>query len=209
LSLPTGQNIYIRARGYYRTGINDSSGSITESVRNAFIAPPPVPTSVVSRKLHSGAPFDINLPLTGNSGIECRSGGATNDYQVVFTFPSSVTFTNASVTAGTGSVSSSSGSGTTTVTVNLTGVTNAQRIMVTLFGVNDGMSTGDVGVQMGVLIGDTNGNGTVNASDVSQTKGRIGQTLSATNFRSDVNANGSINAGDVGLVKSKVGTALP
>ena len=40
-----------------------------------------------SRKLHSGAPFDINLPLTGTSGIECRSGGATNDYQVVFTFP--------------------------------------------------------------------------------------------------------------------------
>ena len=46
--------------------------------------------------------FDINLPLTGDAGIECRSGGASNDYQIVFSFPSSVTFTNASVTAGYG-----------------------------------------------------------------------------------------------------------
>src|SRR5256885_31303 len=83
LNLPTEQNIYIRARGYYRTGYLNSSESITESVRNAFITLPPTPTQVVSRKLHSGVPFDINLPLMGSSGIECRSGGATNDYQVV------------------------------------------------------------------------------------------------------------------------------
>ena len=37
LSLPTGQNIYIRARGYYRSGYFNGSESITESVRNAFI----------------------------------------------------------------------------------------------------------------------------------------------------------------------------
>ena len=94
---------------------------------------PPTPTQVVSRKLHSGAPFDIILPLTGSPGIECRSGGATNDYQVVLTFANAVTFNNAAVTTGAGSVSSTSGSGTTTVTVNLTGVTNAQTITVTLF----------------------------------------------------------------------------
>ena len=75
--------------------------------------PPPTPTQVVSRKLHSGVPFDINLPLTGNSGIECRSGGATNDYQVVFTFASAVTFNSAAITAAAGSVSGTSGSGTT------------------------------------------------------------------------------------------------
>ena len=95
------------------------------------------------------------MPLTGNPGIECRSGGATNDYQVIFTFPSSVTFINAAVTGGVGSVSGSGGNGTNTVTVNLTGVTNVQKITVTLLGVNNGTSTGDVGVQMGVLIGDT------------------------------------------------------
>ena len=53
LNLPTGQNFYIRARGYYRSGFQNGSESITESVRNAFIASPPAPTQVVSRKLHS------------------------------------------------------------------------------------------------------------------------------------------------------------
>ena len=60
LNLPTGQNIYIRARGYYRSGYYNGSESITESVRNAFITLPPTPTQVVSRKMHGGAPFDIN-----------------------------------------------------------------------------------------------------------------------------------------------------
>src|SRR5207245_2682266 len=36
LNLPTRQNIYIRARGYYRSGYQNGSESITESVRNAF-----------------------------------------------------------------------------------------------------------------------------------------------------------------------------
>jgi hypothetical protein len=62
---------------------------------------------------------------------------------------------------------------------------------------------------MGVLLGDTNGNGAVNASDVSQTKSRSGQTSGGTNFRSDVTTNGSINASDVSLVKLRSGSALP
>lgn len=165
--------------------------------------------TAVSRKLHGGTPFDINLPLIGNSGVECRSGGGSNDYQVVFTFAGAVTFSGATVSSGVGMVSSSSGSGTNTLTVNLTGVSNAQRITVTLFTVSDGMSTSDLGVQMGVLTGDTSGNGTVNASDVSQTKARLGQTLDTTNFRSDVNVNGGINATDTSLIKSKLGSGLP
>jgi uncharacterized delta-60 repeat protein len=39
LNLPIGQNFYIRARGYYRSGISSSSESITESVRNSFLNP--------------------------------------------------------------------------------------------------------------------------------------------------------------------------
>ncbi|MEO7723881.1 MAG: dockerin type I domain-containing protein, partial [Chthoniobacterales bacterium] len=210
LSLLTGQNIYLRARGYHRTdGFQNGSGSIQESVRNAFITLPPTPTQVVSRKLHNGMLFEINLPLTGPSGVECRSGGATNDYQVVFTFASAVTFTNAALTTGAGTVSSSSGSGTTAVTVNLAGVTNGQRIRVTLQGASDGTTTGDLGVPMGVLVGDTNGNGTVNASDIGQVKSTSGQTTDAFNFRTDVNVSGSINASDIGQVKAVSGNSLP
>ena len=169
----------------------------------------PTAMQVVSRKIHGTAgPFDINLPLTGTPGVECRSGGTTNDYEVVFTFPGAVTFTNAGVT-GTGSVSSSSGSGTTTIVVNLTGVTTAQTLTVTLFGANNGAGTGDVSVQMGVLVGDTNGSRSVSASDISQTKAQAGQPVTASNFREDVNANGAITASDISLVKSQAGTSLP
>ena len=38
LNLPTGQNIYIRARGYYRCGFSNGSESTMESVRNAFLS---------------------------------------------------------------------------------------------------------------------------------------------------------------------------
>ena len=62
---------------------------------------PPTLQSAVSRKVHGAAgTFDINLPLTGNPGIECRSGGGGNNYQLVLTFPGAVTFSNAVVSSG-------------------------------------------------------------------------------------------------------------
>jgi plastocyanin len=173
------------------------------------VASAPMAQSAFSRKVHGGAgTFDVPLPLTGNVGVECRSGGATNDYQMIINFATSVTVGDAAVTSGTGSVSSFSVSGSE-VTVNLTGVTNVQRITVTLFNVNDGTHMGNVPVSMGVLIGDVNGNAVVNASDVSLTKSQVGQAVSSSNFREDVNANGTISATDVALVKANVGTALP
>jgi hypothetical protein len=166
--------------------------------------------SAVSRKTHGAAGiFDVNLPLSGNSAVESRSGGASNDYQLVFTFPSAVTFTNAAVTSGSGTVSGTGGSGTLTPTVNLTSVTNGQRITVTLLGVNNGSGTGDVSVPMGVLVGDTNGDGFVNSGDALQTRSRSGQVTDATNFRSDVNVDGFVNSGDTITVRSRSGTSLP
>ena len=95
------------------------------------------------------------------------------------------------------------------ITVNLSGVTNAQVITIKLGSVSDGINTGDVSIPMAVLAGDTSGEGTVNSTDVSQTKLQSGQAVTAANFREDVNANGSINATDVSQVKLKSGTALP
>ena len=44
LNQSIGQNLYIRARGYYRTGRQSGSESIQESVRNVFLTlPPPSP----------------------------------------------------------------------------------------------------------------------------------------------------------------------
>ena len=120
----------------------------------------------VSRKLQGTTNFDMNLPFAGHRAIECRSGGADDVYQIVATFGFPVTFNSASVASGTANIASVTGNGTATVTISLTGVSNAQMITVTLSGVNYGVAMGDLPIRMSVLIGDTNGNGSVNASDV-------------------------------------------
>jgi len=166
----------------------------------------PMASDAFSRKVHGAAgTFDVPLPLTGNVGVECRTGPT---YQMIIDFPTSVTVQSASVTSGTGNVDSFTVNGSQ-VTVNLSGVTDQQRITMTLHGVNNGTSTGDVPISMGVLIGDVNGNGTVSSADVALTKSQVGQTVGGSNFREDVNANGVLNAVDVAIVKSDVGHALP
>ncbi len=134
---------------------------------------------------------------------------------MIVTFATQVSITSASITldpnaspAPTGSVSGYTES-SSQVTIDLTGVSNAQTILINLFGVTAGTYTNDVSVRMGVLLGDTTGNGSVNATDVSLTKSKSGQTADGTNFRTDVTVNGSINATDVSTVKLKTGTALP
>jgi hypothetical protein len=169
----------------------------------------PCITAAVSRKTHGiGGTFDLNLPVIGSPGIECRTGGASGDHKVVATFSAPVTLTSASISSGTGTVSSTTVSGNQ-VFVNLTGIANAQTIVITLFGVNDGANTGNVSILMGVLLGDTTANGSVNSSDISQTKSKSGQAVTSANFRQDVTINGTVNSSDISLVKSKSGTALP
>jgi hypothetical protein len=182
----------------------------------------PTVSSAVSRKMHGAAgTFDIDLPLTGTPGIECRTGGATNDYTMAVTFTGNVTVTGmpqAEVILGAGCVGSGGvcNGGMVTVsgavvTVPLTNVADDQTINVRLNGVNGAADTPatDFTIPMSILIGDTSANGIVNATDVSQTKSRVGQPVDTTNFRSDVNPNGTLNASDVAIVKGKVGTSLP
>jgi hypothetical protein len=134
------------------------------------------------------------------------SGGATNDYTIVFTFANNVTVQSANVSAG---IMSSFSVAANIVTVNLTGIPNAQTVTVTLGQVNDGTNVSDVECAMGVLIGDTTGNGLVNSSDIAQIQSQSGQTVTIDNFREDLTANGSINSSDIALAQSQSGTALP
>ena len=188
-------------RYYLRDGLPD---------RGAFESAGTIaPLASASRKTHGAAgAFDVNLPLSGNAGIECRTGGNNGDHQVVLNFATPVTAAGASVTSGVGSVTSTSVNGSQ-VTLSLTGVANAQQIVVTVSDVNDGANLNDVNLPIHILLGDVNGNGGVSASDVSLAKSRLGQPLDVSNFRADVNVNGGINATDVSLVKSHIGTGVP
>jgi hypothetical protein len=132
----------------------------------------------------------------------------------VFTFPIPVTLNGAVVTPQAGKLGNMAGAPSVspdgrTVTLSLTNISDAQTIVMTLSGVSNGTSTNDVTLHMSLLVGDTNGNGVVNASDVSQTKSRSGQAITNANFRSDVVVNGAINASDVAMVKSRSGAGAP
>jgi hypothetical protein len=97
------------------------------------------------------------------------------------------------------------------MTVNLSGVSDVQKITVTLNNVTDSFAQvlPATAVSMNLLIGDTNGNKTVNATDIGQTKVQSGVPVTNANFRRDVTPNGTINASDIGLVKSRSGASVP
>ena len=206
-----GMNVQLR----WRMASDSSVSAVGVMIDDVSIANPvcggsaPTVSSAVSRKVHAATPYDVNLPLvglTGAVGVEDRKGAVAGEHQVVVTFANPVTVGSTSVTAG--SIGSSSVVGNV-VTLNLTGVANAQRLGIALSNVSDGVGLGSRMIPMGVLAGDTGGNGVVNATDVSQTKGQSGQAVTGANFREDVIVNGSINATDVSGVKSSSGTALP
>jgi hypothetical protein len=173
------------------------------------------PLSAVSRKTHGSAgTFDVDLPLVGIPGVECRTGGTNNDYTIVVTFPNPLSGVgSASVTLGTGTVNANSGIGPASnqYTINLTGVTNAQHLGVTLFNVQDatGLASPSITIPMDVLIGDVNAASGVTGSDVNGCKAQVGIDLSATTFRNDVNVTGFVSGSDVNLIKAQVGTTLP
>ncbi len=204
-SRPGPQTVYALAK--------EDNGAIATHIGVYNVLPMPLAlTAAVSRKVHPGAgTFDVNLPLSGSPGVECRS--SSGNHKLVFTFNNPIVSGNAAVTSGTGSVSGAplfSGI-SNTMTVNLTGVTDVQMITVTLSNVIDsfGQTLANAAVSAIMLVGDVSGNKMVNATDVSQTKLQSGVAVSAANFREDVIVSGSINATDVSQVKSRSGSSVP
>ena len=162
-------------------------------------------TNAVSRKVHGSAgTFDVPLP-----GVECRS--SNGNHTVVFTFSNAIASGTASITGGTAAMTESAAIDGNTVTVNLTNVADVQQVQVQLAGITDVYSQAlpDTAVPVRFLVGDTNGNGSVTATDIGQTKASAGAFLTPANFRSDVTPNGAITASDIGLVKSRSGATIP
>jgi uncharacterized protein (TIGR02597 family) len=172
-----------------------------------------LPLQAASRKSHGGAgTFDINMPMVGTKGIEPRTGGASGDHQIIFTFANNVSLTSASVAPGQNGAGGLAGAPIVNgkrITLNLTGVTNRQVLTVKLTGVSDGLVSSDLAIPIGILAGDTNMDHLVNAPDVNRTKTASGRVVNRTNFTIDVNLDGQINLDDTNFVKSFLGTSLP
>jgi hypothetical protein len=194
-----GWGLSLAAEGGFVT----APSSQPHGVKIMRVAPTyPIAPVAVSRKTHGAAgPFDINLPLTGTGGVECRTGGPNNEYQIVLTFRNPVTVGGAKVTGGIGSVSRVIVDQTGSVAVNLTGVANSQTLTVTLTNISDGSSSGDLSVPMVVNIGDVNASGAVTTGDTNLCKAQALQPVTIANFRNDINGSGNITTGDVNLIK--------
>jgi len=171
------------------------------------------PLAASSRKVHGSAgTFDLNLAASNSLGVECRAPGLGNSHQIVFTFARPVTVADAAVTVGpnvTGSVVGSPVVNGNHVTVNLSNVSNQQRLTIKLLGVSDGTITNDFSVPLGILLGDVNGNGAVESSDVSAVQGHTRQKVSNSTFMYDVNANGAIESSDVSTTQAQTRTSIP
>jgi photosystem II stability/assembly factor-like uncharacterized protein len=170
----------------------------------------------VSSKMHGAlGPFGVPLPFSGTtdirSGIECRTGGANGDHQVVISFQNSVS------SVGSVSVTSIDNMATAdtpivsgqTVTINLHHVANAQVLTINLVNVNDSTTTGNVSVEMGVLLGDVDATGRVDGNDVSAVQSHTRQVPDTTNYRYDVDASGRIDGNDVSTTQTQTRTGLP
>jgi hypothetical protein len=188
-------------------------------LRNTTITPPVQLVSIVSRKVHGPAGattpyFDIDLPLTGSPGIECRGvGGTTNTYQIIYTFnrnvgvAGTVTKIQGNATVGQATI----GPNPDQVTVNLTDVNTAQYLTLKLDGMQDTVGTilNNSTARVGILVGDVNINGRVSNSDVSSIQSQVGAPVGQSNFRMDVNANGTLSNADAATAQAQVGAQLP
>jgi hypothetical protein len=167
-----------------------------------------------SRLAHNAAGvFDVNLPLSGG-GVEPRN---SSTYTVVLTFASPLVAVQSVSASATGAVQPGPSNGAIdpndahNYIATLTGLPNAQRITLSLGNVSDAdsNSVATLPLTMGLLIGDANGDGSVNSGDAAVTRNNSGHVTDATNFRADYNLDGAINSGDASITRNRSGTAVP
>ncbi|HEY2711614.1 MAG TPA: sialidase family protein [Chthoniobacterales bacterium] len=187
---------------------NTSRGQHEEDVYYVRVAPTSSGINLVSaasRLTHRAAgTFDINMPLTGVSGVECRSA---TTYNAVFTFDAPVTSGEVTVSSGIATVGAITFSGNS-MTAQLTGVTSAEVVTLHTQNINgDGQAHGDV--PFGFLVADASADRVVNKPDQTLVRNQVGQLVTSANFREDLDVDGRIKSTDENVVKADKGHSIP
>jgi len=200
----TGGNIAYSATFNF----NPSRGQHEEDVYYVRVAPTTSALNLISaasRLTHGTAgTFDVNMPLTGTSGVECRSA---TTYNAVFTFDTPVTSGEGTVIGGTATVGAITFSGNSMM-AQLTGVTSAEIVTLHTQNINgDGQPHGDV--PFGFLTADVNANRIVDRPDQQQIQANRGQPATASNFRDDINLSGIVDRPDLQSVQTNRGHSIP
>ena len=166
-----------------------------------------------SKKQGNAGTFDIDLPLSGTPGVECRQGALGTATKIVFTFSDTVNSVDSTSTS-CGRVISTTANGST-VTVLLKDIQttcDGSDVTVTLTGVNGGSGTlASAAVTFGQLAGDVNGDGTSRRDrpPIGQDRTRDAGLVTDANFRNDVSGDGKVNHADISLTRAARGNSLP
>jgi len=170
----------------------------------AVLATPPKLVSAVSRMTHGAAgAFDVQLPLSGGSGIECRD--VARGMTLILKFDQPITRATPRLTAGVAMLGNPA-IATNSITLKLTGLKDAQSLVLNLSNVRNaaGETLASVDLPFRVLKGDLDATGGVNATDVALIKAAVLKkaTVRGDNFRGDVNVDGRLTIDDVTLVQA-------
>jgi len=178
-----------------------------QSLASAFPSITPQLISAASRKTTPGfIVVDLPLNLAGNESVENRSGGPT---ELVVTFDSTIVKgSNFAISLSTptgaavGTVSNTSVNGSQLV-IDLSGVADAQSLIVTLTDVRhfSTAASGNYTLDLGVLLGDTNQDGEVNALDFNAIASNFGGN-GKDSSQGDLNVDGVVNTQDFMLLAS-------
>ena len=185
-----------------------ASNSIGESPASAIVGANPSGgisldlIGVQSRKIHGGVKA-YDLPMYPGARVEPRAVGS--GHTIAFQFNGAVSDTGTISVSPVGTVTATKSSNE--VIVTLTNVPDNQNVTVTLANVNN--SYNPLSVMIGFLIGDVNNSHSVNSSDISAVKARVGRPLGVNNFQFDIDTSGIIDAIDVSAVKARTGMRLP
>ena len=167
--------------------------------------------SAASRMTHGSAgDFDIDMPLTGPSGVEDRQeppngGQERKTFLAVFTFDTPVTSGDVSVTGGNAFAGTPIFSGNE-IQVPLLDVSGGQVVTLTVSNVN-GLG-GSADVDFGFLVGDVNGDRVVDKADADLIESHKHQAVDGSNFRDDINLNGVVGVPDFNYVRAHKNTHL-
>jgi hypothetical protein len=196
--------------------INGASSLSIDNLRpeeTVMIEARPEFIGVVSRKVHGSAgPFDleINTDIQLPATVEPRSNA--DGLNLIYTFGVPIASASVQVISGTAKASDRVVCTDKTVSATFTSVDDAQRLQVKLTQIKavSGDTLPDVTVNLGLLKGDVDGNGVVDAEDVSWTTDNISPTaLGQGRAHCDVNLSGLVDKDDVEAVKSAVSNKLP
>jgi hypothetical protein len=182
-----------------------SGYSGTAGITTVVVPSGPTLLSAVSRKLQGSTVYDIPITLSGSAtSVEDRTGGPT---QLVLIFNSVIAQGSGfNITLSSGTVGSFTMVGPI-LTINLSGTTNGTILTANINNLEalGGAVEGNYALNLGVLFGDVNGDGTVNSTDVSLAQSVEGDSVNGQNYRADVDCTGAINSTDVSDISGGAG----